>query len=392
MTLAHTTGTITLTNGSATIVGNGTDWQTAGIVGGMVFPLANGNVLPIATVTSNTQMTAAVPWNGATVTTPYSLVRDTAYLQQLTENAQLLTTIIRELRYSSLAALAALAATMGADKFAYATGLNTMAWATLSAFGRETLALGDAAAWRNKIGALSTGGGTVNGSILATGNLSASGGVSGSSLYNISAANADGALYFQTGTVGGATYNRWAWVKAGYGVGEPGANAGADAKLMRWGDGNNYLGTSIVATRKTGAVHFPETPFCQTNLGADIVINPGINTGISVAGFTFNRGGFITGGDLNARNVVHFPIAGWYRCSFTVAANSPDGAATLELVLNGSNVPAHIGTVGATFGVINNTVMLLVNANDYLNMRALGGRIFFAGWNTRCILEFIQPI
>ena len=158
MTIPHTTGTITLTNGSPIITGTGTDWQTAGIVGGMVFPLAIGNVLPILSVQSNTQMTAGAHWIGPNTTCQYALVRDTAYLQQLTSNAQGVATILQELRYSSIAALAALAASMGQDKLAFATGPNAMAWTALTALGREILALSTAGAVRDKIAAVRNGG------------------------------------------------------------------------------------------------------------------------------------------------------------------------------------------------------------------------------------------
>ncbi len=158
MTTPYTTGSVTLTNGSAVVTGVGTAWQTALIAGGTLYVEADGNPLPILSVDSNTQITAAIKWKGASGTYPYALMRDTAYGQQTVANAQALSTYLQRLDNASLSALASLAASMTADRFAYATGLNTMAWAVLSTFGREMLALTDAAAVRTKIAAVRNGG------------------------------------------------------------------------------------------------------------------------------------------------------------------------------------------------------------------------------------------
>ncbi len=158
MTTPYTTGSVTLTNGSAVVIGAGTAWQTALIAGGTLYVEADGNPLPILSVDSNTQITAAIKWKGASGSYPYAIMRDTAYGQQTVANAQALSTYLQRLDNASLAALASLAASMTADKFAYATGLNSMAWATLTAFARETLALGSATAIRDKILAVRNGG------------------------------------------------------------------------------------------------------------------------------------------------------------------------------------------------------------------------------------------
>ncbi|EJL57977.1 putative carbohydrate binding protein [Rhizobium sp. CF122] len=97
MTTAYTTGQITLTNGSAVVTGIGTAWATALIAGGFISAQAEGNLLLIETVDSNTQITALIEWAGATGTYDYVLVRDTAYLQQLTTNANTLAELIAEL-------------------------------------------------------------------------------------------------------------------------------------------------------------------------------------------------------------------------------------------------------------------------------------------------------
>jgi hypothetical protein len=97
MTIAYTTGQITLTNGSAVVTGVGTAWSTSLIAGGIIAAEAGGNLLPIESVVSDTSITAAIEWKGATGTYDYALVRDTAYLQQLSINSNTLARLIAEL-------------------------------------------------------------------------------------------------------------------------------------------------------------------------------------------------------------------------------------------------------------------------------------------------------
>ena len=97
MTIAYTTGQITLTNGSAVVTGIGTAWQVSLIAGGFIAAEADGNPLPIETVDSDTSITAAIEWKGASGTYDYALVRDTAYLQQLNVNSNTLARLIAEL-------------------------------------------------------------------------------------------------------------------------------------------------------------------------------------------------------------------------------------------------------------------------------------------------------
>ncbi|WPE19971.1 hypothetical protein [Shinella zoogloeoides] len=102
MTTPYTTGTISLTNGSAVIMGTGTAWQIALIKGGIVYPEAAGNGLPIATVDSDTQITAAVDWTGLTGTYSYALVRDTAYDAQIAQNAEALARLLAGLEAGTI--------------------------------------------------------------------------------------------------------------------------------------------------------------------------------------------------------------------------------------------------------------------------------------------------
>ncbi|MDX0425135.1 pyocin knob domain-containing protein [Sinorhizobium medicae] len=139
MTIPYVTGTVSVTAGSAVVTGSGTAWATALIAGG-IFGLdsSNGNPVPILSVDSNTQLTLAKPWRGTTAAGQgYWIVRDTAYLQQQTVNAQALSTYIQRLDNAALAALAGL--DPAADKFAYFTGANSGALADIEAKGRDLL-------------------------------------------------------------------------------------------------------------------------------------------------------------------------------------------------------------------------------------------------------------
>ncbi|KSV64048.1 hypothetical protein N185_35360 [Sinorhizobium sp. GW3] len=136
MTTPYTTGSITLANGSAVVIGVGTAWQTALIAGGTIYVEADGNPLPILTVDGNTQITVAIKWKGASGTYPYAIMRDTAYGQQTVANAQALSTYLQRLDNPSLSALASLLPT--ADTLAYFNGAAT---AALTAFGADARAL-----------------------------------------------------------------------------------------------------------------------------------------------------------------------------------------------------------------------------------------------------------
>ncbi|MDX0826888.1 phage tail protein [Sinorhizobium medicae] len=139
MTIPYVTGTVSVAAGSAVVTGSGTAWATALIAGG-IFGLdsSNGNPVPILSVDSNTQLTLAKPWRGTTAAGQgYWIVRDTAYLQQQTVNAQALSTYIQRLDNAALTALAGL--DPAADKFAYFTGANSGALADIKAKGRDLL-------------------------------------------------------------------------------------------------------------------------------------------------------------------------------------------------------------------------------------------------------------
>lgn len=99
----YSTGTISLTNGSAVVTGNGTAWQIALVTNGWIKPIvAGGHDLPIASVDSDTEITAEFAWQGPTGTYPYSIQRDGDQVQDNAENAKNLTYLLQELRKGTL--------------------------------------------------------------------------------------------------------------------------------------------------------------------------------------------------------------------------------------------------------------------------------------------------
>ncbi|MEB2845939.1 gp53-like domain-containing protein [Endobacterium cereale] len=95
----YSTGTISLTNGSAVVTGAGTAWQTNLITNGyLLVEAAEGNVLPILSVDSNTQITAEFEWQGATGSYSYALMRNPDQLQDNAENSKNLVALLNEIR------------------------------------------------------------------------------------------------------------------------------------------------------------------------------------------------------------------------------------------------------------------------------------------------------
>ncbi|AQZ51900.1 tail fiber domain-containing protein [Martelella mediterranea] len=146
---AYATGTITLTNGSRAVTGDGTGWATALIAGGVIYPQAAGNPLPIASVDSDTAITAATEWVGASGTYAYALQRqDDA--NQVIANAAALADYIQRLDNRSLSAIAAL--TPSADRLPYFNGEDSATLTSLTAFGRALIAAGNATTALNTLG------------------------------------------------------------------------------------------------------------------------------------------------------------------------------------------------------------------------------------------------
>ncbi len=133
MTAIYKDGTVTLVQGSPVIVGNDTGWKVALIVGGTVFVEAEGGApLPILPDDSdganlhpitNTEMTAAIKWTGASGTYNYAIVRDMSYSRQQSANADALALYLQRLNNPSLAAVSGLVPE--ADSLILFTGPDT---------------------------------------------------------------------------------------------------------------------------------------------------------------------------------------------------------------------------------------------------------------------------
>lgn len=249
---------------------------------------------------------------------------------------------------------------------------------------------------RSKISAFSTSGGTITGSVNVTGNVTSGNGVFTPFVYNIGAANTDGAIYFQTGVINGAVSNRWAWVRAGFGVGEPGNNVGSDMKLMRWSDANAYLGTSIEVNRRHGNIVFPDTIFALAvpNYG-NLVLNTGQQLGAigDTGGLTFNRGqaGFAVsiGGNPGAGGrAIHVNLTGWYR--FSCGATFYGAGAVMSVARNGVPMVNLYGNATSWISASKSFVLPLT-AGDFLSWYASSNDLSFSGGQSYIQLEYINP-
>lgn len=117
----YSDGTITLEHGSAEIVGDGTAWETSLIVGGVIYVEAEGgNALPILSVDSDTQITAAIKWMGESGEYSYTLVRDTEDGRQIARNSTALAQILQSLSSPAVGAMSAV--TPAAQKLLLFTG------------------------------------------------------------------------------------------------------------------------------------------------------------------------------------------------------------------------------------------------------------------------------
>lgn len=448
MTTPYTAGTVTLTNGSAVITGIGTARQTALIAGGILIAEADGP-LPILSIDSNTQITAAIKWKGVTGTYPYAIMRDTAYGQQTVANAQALANYLTRLDTATLSALNALGPSMLADRVPYATSNAAMAWAPFTAYGRtlvaatsdqtfaaaarvvrrsggvnmgagndimigwhstdgqliaqvDAVSLGKvwtdyyattagAADIRSKIGAFSTSGGNITGSVAIYGNVDVVNNAVVSSKYFAATTpqNEDAFYFLRTGVS-----NRWGIYKSQDG-GEAGNNLGSNFSISRYTDAGGFLGTSLQINRRYGVVETRETPACMCVPGAgNITLQTGQQWGLlgDGNGFDFNRGNsggaFVIGGNPGAGGrAVHVPLLGWYKVTVTAVVKS--AGAALGLAVNGNQWRImYCGSSNWTS--VSATFISVIAANTYISFICAAGPIDFSLNNSCVTVEFLQ--
>ncbi|MER9164409.1 hypothetical protein [Mesorhizobium sp. M0715] len=102
MTSIYNTGTVTVTNGSAAVVGTGTAWAVALVTGGTLNIEAAGNPMPILSVTDNTHLTGAVKWTGASGTYSYAIVREDSAAANIVDLYDKLTRVLVQLSLAGI--------------------------------------------------------------------------------------------------------------------------------------------------------------------------------------------------------------------------------------------------------------------------------------------------
>ncbi|CAB4326605.1 hypothetical protein [Brucella sp. 191011898] len=186
----YTAGTVTVTNGSATVTGTGTGWETALIVGGVFY--AGGGAYPIQSVSGETELTLAIPYVGVDAAgVDYAIDRQrAAAISNIAMNDRL-AQIIREISIGNVENLNALESvnnliafaelTLAANKILNTDASGNLTQSDITALGRSFLVLtgtngnipvmtgGDGVASRPIVGPVSQSGGIPNGALFETG-------------------------------------------------------------------------------------------------------------------------------------------------------------------------------------------------------------------------------
>jgi len=128
----YKSGTATLTNGQTAVVGQGSNWNTAGLRAGDQMKAA-GLSVTIASINSATSITLAEAWPGTTRTTlPYEIQRVSDADRMVAASADLMQVLV-----PNLTALGGLSGV--ADRFAYFTGAGAMALNPITSFMRTLM-------------------------------------------------------------------------------------------------------------------------------------------------------------------------------------------------------------------------------------------------------------
>lgn len=153
----YSTGTASVGNGSTSVTGQGTNWNTAGLRAGDQFKAA-GLSISIATVNSPTSITLAQSWPGATRTTDtYEVLRVSDADRLIAAHADLMAALV-----PNLTAFGGLEG--GANKLPYFSGANALSLANLTPYARTLLDDADAAAALATLGAATPLRATIGGS------------------------------------------------------------------------------------------------------------------------------------------------------------------------------------------------------------------------------------
>ncbi|RUW55623.1 hypothetical protein EOA32_00980 [Mesorhizobium sp. M1A.F.Ca.ET.072.01.1.1] len=101
MTSTYKTGTAAVTNGSVNVVGTGTAWAVALVVGGMFS--CNGLSVPIASIVDDTHLTLDYNWPGATGSgQSYSILRENSDAANIVDLTDKLTQILIDLSLAGI--------------------------------------------------------------------------------------------------------------------------------------------------------------------------------------------------------------------------------------------------------------------------------------------------
>ena len=139
MATSYSTGTVSIANGATALTGSGTAWSTNGVQAGDIFE-ANGLTIEIASVASDTSITLARAWPGATLSGNNYSIRFTPVNTRVLVQTN---TLLAQLGNGILTGLSNVASP-AADKLAYMTGAATWGLIDFKAAARTALELGSA--------------------------------------------------------------------------------------------------------------------------------------------------------------------------------------------------------------------------------------------------------
>lgn len=446
-----TQGTLTVTNGSAAVTGVGTVWNGAGLAeGDLIF--VNGLTGVILTVNSATSITLDKPWPG---TTAAGVTYRARYQSDGSRYTAVAKQVLQDLQAGNVSAIAGLVGT--ANSLPMFTGPGAMSLLATGTVGRAGLAaatadafatavggvrngggtnmgtnqarfgwhtdgtsgligqvdalslgkiyntyyavnLGGAPTIRSEIGAFSTSGGTISGSVTSTGNIWAQGGMQAGTLQLIGVAGTDTGVFYDVGSVGGSTSRRWAVYRAGFGVGEPGSNQGSDLRYNRHDDAGSFLGAPLIINRRYGIVMTNENPMCfaipTSNSPSTTTLTPGQHYGWLGAstGFTYLRGAsnalFTIGGNPGVGGrALHVPLTGLYRIFCTMTASV--AGTIVSIALNGVAF-RHFRVPDANWTTMHVTLLVSFNANDYLSIIGASGSPVILNNECAIVVELIS--